>query len=96
MALDLLQKFSPVKLGCVCMGVWWQACLEYGFFYLVNHGIEEELLGRVFEGSKNLFSLPLDEKMKLLRNEGHRGYTPPFAEKLDSSLPSRGSQWLNS
>ncbi|CAA6666923.1 unnamed protein product [Spirodela intermedia] len=67
-----------------------QACLEYGFFYLVNHGIEEGLLGRVFEGSKNLFSLPLDEKMKMQRNEGHRGYTPPFAEKLDPSLPSKG------
>ncbi|XP_078442542.1 azadirone synthase LFS-like isoform X1 [Wolffia australiana] len=67
-----------------------QACLEHGFFYLVNHGIEEEFLGKVFDGSRRLFSLPLQEKMKLLRNEGHRGYTPPFAEKLDTSMVSKG------
>ncbi|EEF30909.1 2-oxoglutarate-Fe(II) type oxidoreductase hxnY [Ricinus communis] len=62
-----------------------QACVEYGFFYLVNHGIEQELIAKVFEESKKFFSLPFAEKMKLLRNE-HRGYTPLFAENLDFSL----------
>lgn len=61
-----------------------QACMEYGFFYLVNHGVEEELLERVFDESKNFFSLPLEEKMKLARKE-HRGYTPLYDEKLDPS-----------
>ncbi|MQL88578.1 hypothetical protein Taro_021146 [Colocasia esculenta] len=68
------------------------ACLEYGFFYLVNHGIGQEILGKVFEESKKFFSLPPSEKMKLELNQGHRGYTPPFAEKLDPSLLSKG--WL--
>nr|DAD18431.1 TPA_asm: hypothetical protein HUJ06_019894 [Nelumbo nucifera] len=66
-----------------------QACEDCGFFYLVNHGVEEELLKRVFAESKKFFSLPLEEKMKLVRKE-HRGYTPFYAEKLDPSLNIRG------
>ncbi|KAF9602696.1 hypothetical protein IFM89_030584 [Coptis chinensis] len=62
-----------------------QACVECGFFYLVNHGIEDELFTKVFEESKKFFSLPLHEKLKLTRKE-HRGYTPLYAEKLDPSL----------
>uniref|UniRef100_A0A5B6ZL38 Putative 1-aminocyclopropane-1-carboxylate oxidase-like n=1 Tax=Davidia involucrata TaxID=16924 RepID=A0A5B6ZL38_DAVIN len=66
-----------------------QACVEYGFFYLINHGVEEELLERVFDESKNLFSLSLEEKVKLARKE-HRGYTPLYAENLDPSSSSKG------
>ncbi|KAK3039527.1 hypothetical protein RJ639_028109, partial [Escallonia herrerae] len=66
-----------------------QACIDYGFFYLVNHGVEEELLQRTFDESKKLFSLPLEEKMKLSRKE-YRGYTPLYAENLDPSSSSKG------
>ncbi|KAI4311639.1 hypothetical protein MLD38_036519 [Melastoma candidum] len=59
-----------------------QACEEVGFFYVVNHGVEEELIGRAFEESRKFFALPSDEKMKLLRKE-FRGYTPLYAENLD-------------
>ncbi|KAF3606745.1 hypothetical protein DY000_02048682 [Brassica cretica] len=37
----------------------------------------------VFEQSKKFFALPLEEKMKVLRNEKHRGYTPVLDEILD-------------
>lgn len=60
-----------------------QACLDSGFFYVVNHGISPEFMDEVFSQSKRFFSLPLDEKMKLLRNEKHRGYTPFLDEHLD-------------
>lgn len=66
-----------------------QACIECGFFYLVNHGVEEELLLRVFDESQKFFSLPLEEKMKLATKH-HRGYTPMYAENLDYSSSSRG------
>lgn len=62
--------------------IWSQACLDYGFFYLINHGVEETLLERVFDESRKFFSLPVEEKMKLVRKE-HRGYTALYAEKLD-------------
>ncbi|KAJ1393553.1 Oxoglutarate/iron-dependent dioxygenase [Sesbania bispinosa] len=53
-----------------------QACTDSGFFYLVNHGISQDLMDQVFAQSKKLFTLPLNQKMKLLRNDKHRGYTP--------------------
>ncbi|KAH0674504.1 hypothetical protein KY290_024753 [Solanum tuberosum] len=60
-----------------------QACLDSGFFYVVNHGISQEFMDEVFAQSKKLFDLPLEEKMKILRNEKHRGYTPSLDEHLD-------------
>ncbi|KAE9600338.1 hypothetical protein Lal_00046221 [Lupinus albus] len=60
-----------------------QACLDSGFFYVVNHGISQEFMDEVFVQSKKFFSLPHKEKMKLLRNEKHRGYTPILDELLD-------------
>ncbi|KAK6941466.1 Isopenicillin N synthase-like, Fe(2+) 2OG dioxygenase domain, partial [Dillenia turbinata] len=60
-----------------------QACLDSGFFYVINHGISPEFMDEVFAQSTKLFRLPLTEKMKLLRNEKHRGYTPTLDEHLD-------------
>ncbi|XP_042492376.1 2-oxoglutarate-Fe(II) type oxidoreductase hxnY isoform X2 [Macadamia integrifolia] len=60
-----------------------QACLDSGFFYVVNHGISQDFMDEVFSQSKRFFDLPNDTKMKLLRNEKHRGYTPILDELLD-------------
>lgn len=40
-------------------------------------------MDEVFGQSKSFFELPLNEKMKVLRNEKHRGYTPVLDELLD-------------
>ncbi|CAL8172135.1 unnamed protein product [Prunus armeniaca] len=60
-----------------------QASLDCGFFYVVNHGVREKFMDEVFAQSRRLFSLPLSEKMKLLRNKNYRGYTPSLDEHLD-------------
>ncbi len=39
-----------------------RACLEKGFFQIVNHGVAEELQREIFQQSKALFSLPHDVK----------------------------------
>ncbi|KAL9443635.1 hypothetical protein AB3S75_016909 [Citrus x aurantiifolia] len=67
-----------------------QACLDCGFFYVVNHGISQEFMEEVFSQSKRFFKLPLNEKMKVLRNEKHRGYTPVLDELLDPDTQVRG------
>ncbi|KAL9274588.1 2-oxoglutarate-Fe(II) type oxidoreductase hxnY-like protein [Drosera capensis] len=59
-----------------------QACLDCGFFYVIKHGISQELMDEVFTQSKKFFSLPTDEKMKVLKNKISRGYTPLFDERL--------------
>ncbi|CAL9037993.1 unnamed protein product [Musa banksii] len=68
-----------------------QACIEYGFFYVINHGIGKGIFQKVFEESQKFFSLPLEEKMKLKRNDAHRGYTPLYAETLDTSTEFKGN-----
>jgi len=67
----------------VCGLFLFQACLDCGFFYVTNHGISEELKDEAFEQSKKFFALPLEEKMKVLRNEKHRGYSPVLDQILD-------------
>ncbi|KAJ1289811.1 hypothetical protein BS78_02G193400 [Paspalum vaginatum] len=67
-----------------------EACVEYGFFYVVNHGIERGLLERVFDESTKFFRRPMEEKMALRKNSSHRGYTAPYSEKVDDSPASRG------
>ncbi|KAF8698453.1 hypothetical protein HU200_035193 [Digitaria exilis] len=62
-----------------------QACVEHGFFYVTNHGVDNTLMESLFAESKAFFDLPMEEKMKLQRSSNHRGYTPPYAEKLDAS-----------
>ncbi|XP_022753995.1 2-oxoglutarate-Fe(II) type oxidoreductase-like [Durio zibethinus] len=66
-----------------------QACLDHGFFYLVNHGVEEELRNEVFELSKKFFLLPLEGKMKLAVKK-HSGYRGSYAEKFDTSSSAKG------
>lgn len=57
------------------------ACLEHGFFYVTNHGISQSLIDEVFSQTKQFFSLPIEEKMKLLVNEKYRGFEPMSKDK---------------
>ncbi|CAF1777846.1 unnamed protein product [Brassica napus] len=82
---DLRQLAVSLKQACpIC------ACLDCGFFYVINHGISEELKDEVFKQSKKIFALPLEEKMKLLRNEKYRGYAPLHDQLLDPDNQVRG------
>jgi isopenicillin N synthase-like dioxygenase len=73
----------------VWFGLVLQACVEYGFFYVVNHGAEG-LVEKVFAESSKFFEQPLGEKMALLRNRNYLGYTPLGADKLDASSKFKG------
>ncbi|KAL6641337.1 hypothetical protein ACP70R_019518 [Stipagrostis hirtigluma subsp. patula] len=66
-----------------------RACVEHGFFYVANHGVDAVLLGAVFAESRRFFGLPLGEKMALRTRTKHRGYIPLYTQKLDAS-ESRG------
>ncbi|TYI70204.1 hypothetical protein E1A91_D08G205300v1 [Gossypium mustelinum] len=66
-----------------------QACIDHGFFYLVNHGVDEELVNKVFEQSSKFFSLPIEEKMKVII-KNYSGYSPLYAGKLDTTLSTKG------
>jgi isopenicillin N synthase-like dioxygenase len=36
----------------------WQACTTSGFFYVADHGVDEELVQATFEQCRLVFSLP--------------------------------------
>ncbi|XP_039134388.1 gibberellin 20-oxidase-like protein, partial [Dioscorea cayenensis subsp. rotundata] len=69
------------------------ACKEWGFFLITNHGISKELHQRLHSLCNEVFSLPLDIKLKLGPFSSIRTYTPcfiasPFFESLRVSGPN--------
>ena len=45
-----------------------EACRNVGFFYVVNHGVEEGLVRDTFARAREFFALPLEEKMAVAMN----------------------------
>lgn len=54
-------------------------CKEYGFFYISNHGISEELQAQLMKLSKDFFDLPLAKKMKIDMSKGGKAWRGYFA-----------------
>ena len=66
-----------------------QACTEFGFFYIVGHGIDEQLQSQLEAGSKRFFAQDTDTKMKIrmaLGGKAWRGYFP-VGDELTSGKP---------
>jgi hypothetical protein len=63
------------------------ACRDIGFFYAVNHGVEEDMLQNTFEALKKYFALPTEVKMEThnQKTEKFRGYEAFLEGKLDPS-----------
>ena len=69
-----------------------QACIEYGFFYIINHGISEEQLGSVFQQSKEFFTLPQENKNQCTADarSSENGYRPFGVETIDPVKQTQG------
>src|SRR5712692_4169276 len=66
-----------------------QACRDYGFFYIINHGIDEELGRRLEEVSRQFFAQDPQTKLEIGMSHGGRawrGYFPVGGE-LTSGKP---------
>lgn len=63
----------------------YDACSVSGFFYLINHGIPEEVLNQTFKIMKRFFELDHDTKMDahVQKNPAIRGYEPPLETRND-------------
>lgn len=73
-----------------------QACMDSGFFYVINHAISKEFMDEVFAQSKKFFELPFDEKMKLWV-ERNRGYKQPLKNQFfDQETNQQGQQRFQS
>ncbi|KAL8136423.1 hypothetical protein V2J09_002424 [Rumex salicifolius] len=45
-----------------------QACEEWGFFEIINHGVAQEIIDDLKRETVRLFSLPMEAKLRILRN----------------------------
>ena len=65
-----------------------EACREHGFFVVVNHGVDMELMKGVHECMNEFFTMPLDVKQRAKRKVGESyGYTNSFFGRFASKLP---------
>ncbi|KAF2310980.1 hypothetical protein GH714_018894 [Hevea brasiliensis] len=68
-----------------------RACKEWGFFQVINHGINLSLIESIEEVAKNFFMLPLEEKQKYPMAPGTvQGYGQAFVFSEDQKL-----DWCN-
>lgn len=54
------------------------ACEQYGFFYLRNHGVAEELISSGFAAANDFFAQPIDKRLasRTKQRNQNRGYQP--------------------
>ncbi|VAI40665.1 unnamed protein product [Triticum turgidum subsp. durum] len=65
-----------------------EACERHGFFQVVNHGIDAELLADAHRCVDAFFTMPLPEKQRALRRPGEScGYASSFTGRFASKLP---------
>ena len=68
-----------------------EACRESGFFYIVGHGVDEKLMQRLQDLSRQFFSLEVESKMRIampLAGRAWRGYFP-LGDELTSGIPDQ-------
>ncbi|XP_010533099.1 PREDICTED: protein SRG1 [Tarenaya hassleriana] len=67
------------------------ACEEWGFFQVINHGIEMEVIEEMEKAAKEFFGMPLEEKQKYPMEPGTvQGYGQAFIFSEDQKL-----DWCN-
>ncbi|KAK6926313.1 Isopenicillin N synthase-like, Fe(2+) 2OG dioxygenase domain [Dillenia turbinata] len=65
-----------------------EACRKHGFFLVVNHGVDSELVAKVHHYMDKFFDLPLSEKQRAQRKLGESyGYASSFTGRFSSKLP---------
>jgi isopenicillin N synthase-like dioxygenase len=60
-----------------------EACRDYGFFYIVGHGLDEDLQRRLEEACRQFFAQDLESKLEIAMSRGGRawrGYFPVGGE----------------
>lgn len=67
------------------------ACCEFGFFYIIGHGVDEALQARLETLSREFFAQPLETKLQIrmaLGGKAWRGYFP-VGDELTSGQPDQ-------
>ncbi|CAK9328847.1 unnamed protein product [Citrullus colocynthis] len=86
--LDISQPLPPSSLSSLA-----DACKNWGFFHIKNHGISKDTYNKLHSFSNEIFSLPSETKLKIGPLSSLNTYTPhfiasPFFETLRVSGPN--------
>mmetsp|Transcript_2263 Transcript_2263/g.4174 ORF Transcript_2263/g.4174 Transcript_2263/m.4174 type:complete len:389 (-) Transcript_2263:94-1260(-) len=68
-----------------------ETCCQHGFLHMTNIGLSPDLIQDAFQGSQELFDLPLDHKecvLKRLDTVHNTGYSPFATERLNRARNS--------
>ncbi|KAI0773524.1 Clavaminate synthase-like protein [Fomes fomentarius] len=74
----------------------WKAATELGFWYLKNHGVDEEAYG-MFDMGAETMALPLEEKIKFEQGDDGLsfGYKAPGMTVLDETGTKDNTEFIN-
>ncbi|KAK0207267.1 hypothetical protein IW262DRAFT_664000 [Armillaria fumosa] len=74
----------------------WEAARKIGFWYLKNHGVEDEV-SRMFDMGEETMRLPLEEKMKFNRGDDGNsfGYKAAGSSVVDASGQPDTTEYIN-
>lgn len=65
-----------------------EQCRKHGFFIVVNHGVDADLIADAHRHMDDFFEQPLEEKKRAERKLGeHCGYASSFTGRFSSKLP---------
>lgn len=86
--IDGIFSEDPAERLCVAREIA-KACKQCGFFYIKNHGVEQDLIDETFNTTKDYFDQPLEKKMEqwIYKNKDLKGYEPVHGARLDDTKP---------
>ncbi|KAJ9680839.1 hypothetical protein PVL29_019987 [Vitis rotundifolia] len=65
-----------------------EACRKHGFFLVVNHGVDAQLVAEAHKNMDDFFNMSLSEKQRAQRKVGdHCGYASSFTGRFSTKLP---------
>ncbi len=84
--IDMNDLHSPLTRPRFIAGMK-EAFSTYGFVRVKNPGLDQEIIDAGYRASKEFFSLPIEEKLKVrAANDGQRGYNPGEKAKGSGSV----------
>src|SRR5258705_10402902 len=66
------------------------ACTDFGFFYLANHGVPQPVIDGALAVARQFFACPVEQKREVAINKNHRGFSEIGGALLyDARNPAR-------
>ena len=91
-AIPIIDLSQPKHVYAQQIG---DACRNVGFFYIINHGVDQDVMEGVMKQSKKFFGLDLESKLQVSNEgsggnkKGYRGYFGIGGENLENKDGTR-------